>query len=60
MSRAEGIWLAYLWLCFAYEQDQQAAFRRAIFKAYGTPANQRLEAVAMRDSAFMRRIGGTG
>jgi hypothetical protein len=56
ITPTEGFFLAYLWLIWAYTEQQRAAFMRAVFAMYDTPAFHKLHAVALAPSPLMRRL----
>lgn len=56
ITRTEGLFLAWLWLNWAYVEQQMAALLRAVLASYDTPAFRRVQAATLRTSPFMRRL----
>lgn len=54
MTRAELRWLAALWCFHDQAAREYAAFRRALFERYSTPAFDRIQAAATRESPTLR------
>lgn len=56
LSRAELWWLSYLWLAWAYAEQRAEQFARDVWARYNTPAHRRVEALALRESPFLREV----
>ena len=56
LSRAELWWLSYLWLAWSYAEQRAEQLARDFWARYSTPAYRRVEALALRDSAFLKAV----